>query len=86
MQESPVVIRSDANLLSVASQWHRLLHLNPIADFSYRFLHPHEDVARISPLGHAHLNVLGRYTFELDQTIQPGALRPLRTTDLRSTC
>jgi hypothetical protein len=24
----------------VASQWHRLLHLNPIADFSYRFLHP----------------------------------------------
>jgi TnpA family transposase len=45
-----------------------------------------EDVARISPLGHAHLNVLGRYTFELDQTIQPGALRPLRTTDLRSTC
>ncbi len=35
-----MVIRSDASLLSVASQWHRLLHLNPIADFSYRFLHP----------------------------------------------
>jgi len=44
-----------------------------------------EDVARISPLGHAHLNVLGRYTFDLDQTIQPGALRPLRTTHPCST-
>ena len=34
-----------------------------------------EDVGRLSPLGHAHLNVLGRYTF----TSVPGpGLRPLR--------
>lgn len=38
-----------------------------------------DDVARVSPLGYAHLNFLGRYTFELDHTIQPGTLRPLRT-------
>ena len=38
-----------------------------------------EDVARLSPLGHAHLNVLGRYTFT---TSAPTAgLRPLRDPD-----
>ncbi|NJO83029.1 MAG: transposase, partial [Blastochloris sp.] len=36
------------------------------------------DVARISPLGYAHLHVLGRYTFELEPSLQPGVLRPLR--------
>lgn len=36
------------------------------------------DVARISPLGSAHLNLLGRYTFETDSFIQQGILRPLR--------
>lgn len=34
-----------------------------------------QDIARLSPLGHAHLNCLGRYAF----TTQPsGRLRPLR--------
>ncbi len=38
-----------------------------------------EDLARLSPLGHAHLNVLGRYTFT---TSAPTAgLRPLRDPD-----
>lgn len=38
-----------------------------------------EDVARLSPLGHAHLNELGHYTFP---TLPPGAnLRPLRDPD-----
>jgi len=38
-----------------------------------------DDVARLSPLGHAHLNVLGRYTFA---TSAPAAgLRPLRHPD-----
>lgn len=32
-----------------------------------------EDVARLSPLGHAHLNCLGRYAFT---TQPPAALRP----------
>ena len=39
-----------------------------------------EDVARLSPLGHAHLNCLGRYAF----TTQPAAeLRPLRDPNAR---
>jgi TnpA family transposase len=39
-----------------------------------------EDVARLSPLGHAHLNCLGRYAF----TTQPTAeLRPLRDPNAR---
>lgn len=35
-----------------------------------------EDIARLSPLGHAHLNELGRYTFST--TNMPESLRPLR--------
>ncbi len=34
-----------------------------------------EDVARLSPLGHAHLNCLGRYAFT---SAPPAGLRPLR--------
>jgi hypothetical protein len=34
------------------------------------------DVARLSPLGRAHLNVLGRYSFTASQP--PTGLRPLR--------
>jgi len=37
-----------------------------------------EDVARLSPLGFAHLNMLGRYHFQLPEAIQRGQLRPLR--------
>lgn len=35
-----------------------------------------EDIARLSPLGHAHLNELGRYSFSTANT--PSALRPFR--------
>jgi TnpA family transposase len=41
------------------------------------------DLARVSPLGHAHLNVLGRYSFELDQRVRRGHLRPLRSRSIR---
>lgn len=34
-------------------------------------------VARLSPLLHAHINVLGHYSFILDQRISQGQLRPL---------
>jgi hypothetical protein len=34
-----------------------------------------EDAARLSPLGHAHLNCLGRYAFTRNP---PSGLRPLR--------
>ena len=37
-----------------------------------------EDVARLSPLGHGHLNVLGRYAFTLPEVVARGELRPLR--------
>ncbi|PDV98971.1 Tn3 family transposase [Candidatus Chloroploca asiatica] len=38
------------------------------------------DVARLSPLGYAHINVLGRYTFALQEPIAQGAWHPLNTT------
>jgi len=36
------------------------------------------DVARLSPLKHKHINMLGRYHFELDDLATEGNLRPLR--------
>jgi TnpA family transposase len=40
-----------------------------------------EDMARLSPLGHEHINVLGRYSFALADGIAQGELRPLRHSD-----
>jgi TnpA family transposase len=40
-----------------------------------------EDVARLSPLGHEHINVLGRYSFALADSIAEGELRPLHQPD-----
>jgi TnpA family transposase len=37
-----------------------------------------EDVARLSPLGRGHVNMLGRYAFTLPDTVARGELRPLR--------
>ena len=37
-----------------------------------------EDVARLSPLAHQHVNVLGRYAFILPEMVARGELRPLR--------
>ena len=34
-------------------------------------------MARLSPLGHEHINLLGRYTFALAEPLARGALRPL---------
>ena len=41
-----------------------------------------DDVARLSPLGHEHINMLGRYAFSLPDKIAPGELRPLRNPNL----
>ena len=38
-----------------------------------------DDVARLSPLLHEHVNMLGRYDFTLPEAIAAGQLRPLRT-------
>ena len=40
-----------------------------------------EDLARVSPLMHAHVRVLGRYHFRLDESVTEGGLRPLRDPD-----
>ena len=37
------------------------------------------DVARLSPVRYAHLNLVGRYSFEWDTHIANGTFRPLRT-------
>jgi len=36
------------------------------------------DVERLSPLGHEHINFLGRYSFTLAGSVEKGQLRPLR--------
>ena len=36
------------------------------------------DVARLSPLGFEHMNLLGRYAFALPESVAHDALRPLR--------
>lgn len=38
-----------------------------------------DEVARLSPLLHDHVNVLDRYDFTLLQGVAAGQLRPLRT-------
>jgi hypothetical protein len=45
-----------------------------------------EDVARLSPLGDNHFNVLGRYHFTISDAILRGELRPLRNPDAQEEC
>jgi TnpA family transposase len=40
-----------------------------------------DDLARVSPLMHAHVRVLGRYHFRLDEAVEGGGMRPLRDPD-----
>jgi len=42
-----------------------------------------EDVARLSPLGYSHINLLGQYHFTLPEEIARGELRPLRDPAVR---
>lgn len=37
-----------------------------------------DDVARLSPLLHEHINMLGRYSFSVPDAVARGQLRPLR--------
>lgn len=37
-----------------------------------------EDEARLSPFGHEHINMLGRYSFAVPEAVTRGELRPLR--------
>ena len=40
-----------------------------------------EDVARLSPIGHEHVNVYGKYSFTLAELIQQGDFHSLREID-----
>ena len=40
-----------------------------------------EDLARVAPLMHAHVRVLGRCHFRLDEAVAEGGMRPLRDPD-----
>lgn len=40
-----------------------------------------EDIARLSPLTHEHVNVFGKYQFELSDSLKSGKLRPLPDAD-----
>jgi TnpA family transposase len=40
-----------------------------------------EDVTRLSPIGHEHVNVYGKYSFTLSESVQQGAFHPLRELD-----
>src|SRR5271168_3604455 len=50
--------------------------LNQLRNEGFQVLE--EDVARLSPLGHEHINMLGRYAFTLPDHVARGELRPLR--------
>ena len=45
-----------------------------------------KDVACLSPLQHKHINVLGNYSFNLDEDVVKGNLRPLNIADRKDTC
>jgi hypothetical protein len=40
-----------------------------------------EDEARLSPFGHEHINMLGRYSFSVPEAVARGELRPLSRKD-----
>jgi len=40
-----------------------------------------EDISHVSPLHHSHINVLGRYSFMLAESVARGQLRPLNLYD-----
>ncbi|MBZ8618080.1 hypothetical protein H5Q78_23780 [Escherichia coli] len=42
-----------------------------------------EDEARLSPLRHTHINMLGHYTFTLAEQVTKGHLRPLKQAEKR---
>ncbi|SNR94448.1 Tn3 transposase DDE domain-containing protein [Hymenobacter mucosus] len=55
-------------------------YLQQALEYQQALVEPPEpgDVARLSPLLHEHINMLGRYDFTLPAGIAAGELRPLR--------
>ena len=40
---------------------------------------PNTDIQRLSPLGYEHINIMGRYSFNISKEVKNGSLRPLIT-------
>lgn len=59
------------------------IYMNAALDLLRSEGHPvsQEDVARLSPFGHDHINMFGQYSFVLPDEVMRGELRPLRTAD-----
>jgi hypothetical protein len=36
-----------------------------------------KDIQGLSPVGHEHINIVGRYSFHLPEEVENGSLRPL---------
>nr|WP_242641031.1 hypothetical protein [Streptomyces kasugaensis] len=62
----------------VPPAWRKAVYANP--DLPQGAVDRDEDIARLSPLKHHNLNLLGRYSFTAS-TPATGALRPLRDPD-----
>jgi hypothetical protein len=45
-----------------------------------------ENVARLSPLGYSHINMLGRYYFKLAEALKEGGLGHCGTLTIRMSC
>jgi Tn3 transposase DDE domain len=73
MDATPLRLRTVARAPSQTVSLSRLRQL-PKEGFEVR----EEDVGRLSPLAHAHINMLGRYAFSLPDRIARGELRPSR--------
>lgn len=76
--------RRAALVLNMIVLWNTV-YMEAALDQLRRDGHPvhDEDVARLSPLLHEHINMLGRYSFSVPEAVAKGMLRPLRDpTDL----
>lgn len=40
---------------------------------------PNTDIQRLSPLSYEHINIMGRYSFNISKEVENGSLRPLMT-------
>ena len=69
------------NVLVLWNTYYMDVALNKLRSIGQQVLP--EDVARLSPLGRKHINMLGRYYFLIDKAIELGADRPLRDPEAR---
>lgn len=69
------------NVLVLWNTYYMNVALNKLRSIRQQVLP--SDVARLSPLGRKHINMLGRYYFSIDKAIEQGADLPLRDPEAR---